>query len=146
MLPNTQFSGIKVEFSEDLKKIKEGKFSGWMQILPAAGGKDKALRFVMEKIAAKINPLGEVNKRLQASVVGDAAIDIWMLAMGTNARDSYDVRGYALGNLTPYAKGKLAVVQESLENHREKGWRQAHLTILKEEASAGVAKVANLFD
>ena len=143
----TQFAGVKIEFSEDLEKISEGKFSGWMQIVPASGDKDKALRFVLEKVAAEINPYNaEAAKKPVAHVVGDAAIDIWMLAMGTGERDAYIAKGYALGNLTPYAQGKLEIVKKALNSHTNETWRKADLTILTETATDGVAEVANLIE
>jgi len=139
-----KFSGIKVEFSEDLEKLDENHFSGWMQIVPASGGKDKALRFVLEKIAARINPFNaETAKKPVAHIIGDAAIDILMLAMGAGEKDPYSVRQYALGNLTAYTRAKLERVKTSLSQHKNPDWRQAHLTILEEQASIGVAKVVN---
>lgn len=132
----SKFSGIKVEFSEDLTKLDEKSFSGWMQIVPSSGGKDRALRFVLEKIARSI-------KKPTAHIVGDAAIDIWMLGMGTGVKDAYSAKQYALGNLTLYTRLKLEAMAKALKKQPKAEQRQAHLTILKETSTAGVAKVVD---
>ncbi len=139
--------GIRVTFSEDIEHLSKEQFNGWIQIIPACAGKDKALRYVLEKIAHKINPFGEENKKIAAHIAGDSAIDIWMLAMGTNYEDPYSVNQYRLGNSSPYAKGKLDQVKETLNSEKNtseyKTGRQANLKLIDEEGPSGIKKIVD---
>lgn len=139
----TSISGIKVEFSEDLERLSEDSFSGWVQIVPQKGGKDGCLRYVLETIAKKINPYNEPHKKPVASVVGDGSIDIWMLAMGQGDKDPYNLRQYGLGNLTAHARLKLEKVVAALADKTDNGMRRAHLEIIKQKGNNGVLQVVN---
>jgi len=139
----TSISGVKVEFSEDLERVSENTFSGWIQIVPQKGGKDGSLRYILETIAKKINPYNEPHKNPVASVVGDGSIDIWMLAMGQGDKDPYNLKQFGLGNLTPHARAKLEKVVGALSNKREDGMRRAHLQIIEQKGDNGVLQVIN---
>jgi hypothetical protein len=68
--------GIKLEFSEDLKKADdlENHFTGWIQVVPISEGKDKALRYLLTKICQKINPENRSDKKLEVYAFGDASM------------------------------------------------------------------------
>lgn len=150
--------GVKVEFSEDLESVHPDSFTGWMQIIPQAGGKDSATRFVLEEIAGKINPFNAEEKpKPVAHIVGDSSVDIWMLAMGAGKKDPYQVQQYVLENVTPYAKDSLGKVQEALqssptmtplkksllETQLKQGWRRANIHLLTQPGPEGVFSIVN---
>ncbi|MCS6956704.1 MAG: HAD hydrolase family protein [Patescibacteria group bacterium] len=113
-------SGVKIEYSEDLEHISGESFTGWVQIIPQAGGKDKALRYVLEKLAYKVNPYNvDSEKKPIAYCCGDASIDIWMLAMGAGKEDSYKFQQFLLGNATPNARTRLEKVAKALAVDQE---------------------------
>lgn len=110
---NGSIDGVKTTPSENAEDINEEYFTGWIMVLPASAGKDKAVRFLMEQTAQSINPASIDQKKPTAHVVGDATIDIWMMSLGTGARDSYSVKGYGLANLTPLAAKRLERLSEA---------------------------------
>lgn len=139
-----KISGVKISFSEDLEKIDQNNFSGWIQVIPVQGGKDRSLRFVAEKIANTINPNQENQLKPHLHVFGDAAIDIWMLAMGTSENMSYIAYQYVLSNSTPYTKKKLKKVMQALgkippDDPRSK-FRRAHLSMVPKPGPDGIFK------
>lgn len=134
--------GIKVEFSEDLKRLDgTGEtFSGWVQLVPSITGKDDALRYALDKINQ------DLGTKPKAHIFGDASVDIWMLAMGASSNDRYECQQYALSNLTPVARSKLEPVIKALTSDkastlRDKGFPQANLQILPQAASAGILDI-----
>jgi len=104
---NSSIEGVKTTPSENAEDINDEYFTGWIMVLPASAGKDKAVRFLMEQTANTINPAKIDQKKPTAHTVGDATIDIWMLSLGTGSKDDYNIKGYGLGNLTPLATKRL---------------------------------------
>lgn len=137
--------GIRVELNQRLDKEANSLFSGWLLVVPAAGGKDGATRYVLEKISAKVNPNNSPDRKPIAHTVGDA--DVRMLAMGTGEKHSYEIHQYALGNLLPYAREKLEPVIKSLQligaEESFTGSPKAHLQIVNKEGSEGVLQIAS---
>jgi hydroxymethylpyrimidine pyrophosphatase-like HAD family hydrolase len=136
----TQTKGLKIEYSEDLDQLDAtGKtFSGWLQIIPSIAGKDDASRFVMDKISSELSKSRDTKQKLKASFVGDASIDIWMLAMGSGEKDNYTVEQTLLGNATFLAQNKLRKVMEALKNSQAPaGWRKAHLKQISQRGAKG---------
>jgi hypothetical protein len=108
--------GIKLEFSEDLEKADnlENHFTGWIQVVPISGGKDKVLRYSLTKICQKINPENRSDKKLKVYPFGDAAIDIWILGMGAGKDHPYILEQIGVANLKPYAKNRLERMKAAL--------------------------------
>ena len=111
--------GVTIEFSEDLKDLSGDYFTGWMQVLPSGGGKDGALRWITNRMMDEVEVKVSKDKtNISAHVIGDATIDIWMLATGSTGDTSGRIRfiQYRLSLLTPYAASKLKPVMESLHS------------------------------
>ncbi|OGK64995.1 hypothetical protein A2313_02730 [Candidatus Roizmanbacteria bacterium RIFOXYB2_FULL_41_10] len=137
-----QLKGIKIEFSEDLKRLDSTgeTFSGWVQLVPSIAGKDDALRYTLEKINQ------DLGAKPRAHIFGDASVDVWMLAMGASSKDEYECQQYALNNLTPLARTKLEPVIQVLSSKKavelkERGYPQANLQILPKPSSAGILDI-----
>lgn len=138
--------GITVEYSEDLKRVSEDHFSGWVQIVPKSGGKDSASKYVLEKLASKVNPYNSDEKKKPIGhMIGEGSIDIWMLAMGVRREDIYDLRQYGLGNLTPNARSRLEKVIDSFKSTLDSGKslpsKRAYLDLIDQKGSEGLREV-----
>ena len=145
----SHIQGVKVTFSEDLKRLSSETFTGWMQILPAIADKGRAIRYIAGTIAKHVNSANIETKKPIIHAIGDAAIDINKLAMGTGLRDRYRVNGYLLGKPTAYAASKLPAVLASQEKQAAKEisptGRVSHLEIFEESLSGpkGIFTVVN---
>lgn len=146
--------GTKLLISDalaDPASISRDQYSGLIHIVPALSGKDRAVRYILDRVCSNpqiSNYLKSQQSKVQTYVVGDATIDINMLAMGAGVNDQYEFHQYALENLTPYATYKLKGVSSFMAGdasvkQRESGRRVANLTFLKQgTGSEGVNEVA----
>lgn len=102
-------SGVRVIFTEKLlRKNTHTIFSGDILITPKAGGKDNAVRYLLEKYAKT------VQKPLYAFLFGDATVDIPMLTLKENPK--YYILSQYLVHPTPLAQ-RAAQAAQKVNSH-----------------------------
>jgi len=128
-----EVNGVRVTFSENIEKVSDEVFTGWLQVLPKGAGKDGATRFALDKIARGSNPAQIDQKKVKAHIFGDSAVDIWMLALGNRQGDPYTMDQYLLKNATPHAQNKTRPLLDACSGETD----DADITRITELQEAG---------
>lgn len=136
----SKIAGIKLQISEYSSENMDQAFSGWIHIVPAAGGKDRALSYVL----SELNRAGDFDEKLIAHAIGDSSLDTPMLAMGTSEKSGFEVKQYALGNHAPDARRRLQNVMTALSSSvRNQSFPRAQVRFLPQNGPDGVFHVTN---
>lgn len=136
-----RISGIKIDICEMGDYATAESFTGWMHLVPSIAGKEKAAKYVLERIRGGMALREE---KLHAHALGDASNDIRVLAAGSHpTKDPYVLHQYGLGNLQSHAHTTLKKVADAAARSMGADRRQSQLILLEAEGPDGVYEVVN---
>lgn len=94
---NGTVGGIKIAVSESQhpENRQSSRITGDLHVIPNIAGKDRSLRYILGRLS---RALGDAH--IHAHAIGDATVDVPMLAMGSGTHDPYTVHGYLVANAT----------------------------------------------
>lgn len=136
-----RISGIKIDICEMGDYATANSFTGWMHLVPSIAGKEKAAKYVLERIR---EGMALREEKLHAHALGDASNDIRVLAAGSHpTKDPYVLHQYGLGNLQSRAHTILKKVADAAARSVGADRRQSQLILLEAEGPDGVYEVVN---
>ncbi len=117
-------SGVRVVYTEKLlKKNTSHIFSGELLITPKLGGKDNAVKYLLEKYAK------QTHKAIHAFIFGDATVDIPMLTLHDNPK---------YYTLSQYLVHPTTMAKKAAENAQKSN---SHLHILEGDGPEAILNV-----